>query len=625
MSCSPNLTRRGFGRLAAGLAATATLPTRGFALTATGRPLHGLSAFGDLKYPPDFPHFDYASPEAPSGGQFNFSVPNWGFNQSPLTFDTLNTFVLRGSAPPRMESLYDTLMASALDEPDAIYGALAQTVTLSDDRNAYVFALRPEATFSTGAPVTPVDVVFTYETFKEKGHPSLQIVLQQLERIEVEAPDRVRLVFSGHQTDQDALAAFAVPIIPKAFFDDQPFESVSTKAIPGSGRFQIKAYDFGRYIEYEKRPDYWAKDMGFARGLDHFDVIRIDFFRDRTTAFEAFKKGNIHFREESVSKTWATEYVFPAVTEGKVIKREFPKEKTPVFQCWALNQRRKRFADPRIRQAINMCFDFKWTNANMFYGLYQHADSCFESSDFKAEGPPSPAELEILEPLRDKLPDAVFGDVWRQPVSDGSGQDRKMLREALRLFSEAGWRQKNGRLVDANGQGFALEYLIDDPGFERVYGKFIQTLRLIGVDASIRLVDGAQYQDRQNRFDFDMIGAAFSLGATPSRNSLTDLFGSATRDRQGANNLVGMADPGVDALIEVVNKASDRRSLTMAMRALDRVLRARLDWIPNIYSQSHRAAFWDRFGFKPDKPDYGWPVESLWWFDAAKAKAIGKA
>ena len=618
-------TRRRFGQLALGAAASAALPSRGFAASPTDAPLHGLSAFGELKYPPDFANFDYASVDAPSGGQFNMSVPNWLLNQSPLTFDTLNTFVLKGNAPPRIETLYDALMTSSLDEPDSLYCALAKSVTIAPDRNAYIFELRPEATFSTGAKVTAEDVVFTYETFKEKGHPLLQLTLQELETVVAEAPDRVRLTFSGKQTDQEALGVFGTVILPKAFFDDVPFEKATSTAIPGSGGFDIKAFEFGRYIEYSKRPDYWAKDMGFNKGLDHFDTIRIDFFRDRTIGFEAFKKGNINFREEFTSKTWATDYGFPAVQNGSVIKREFPREKTPVFQCWALNQRRERFADKNVRRAINLCFDFEWTNAQMFYGIYNHSDSCFETSDFKAEGPPSPAELAILEPLRDKLPEEVFGEIWTQPVSDGSGRDRTRMREALKLFADAGWTQKNGKLVDESGQPFTFEYLIDDQGFERVYSKFMQTLNALGVDATFRLVDAAQYQERQNRFDFDMIGHAVSIGATPTRDSLTSLFGSQTKDREGSSNYVGMADPGVDALIDVVNRAQDRRSLTMAMRALDRVLRARFDWIPNIHSESHRAAYWDMFGFKEPKPDYGWPVERLWWLDEAKAKALGKA
>ena len=619
------LTRRRFGQWALAAGATTILPRAAFAEVATETPLHGLSAFGELKYGPDFTHFDYASPEAPQGGQMNLAVSNWTLNQSPSTFDTLNTFVLQGNAPPRMESLYDALMVSSLDEPDTNYCALAESVTVAKDRNAFVFKLRPEAKFSTGEPVTADDVVFTYETLKELGHPSLQVVLRAVSEIVAEDARTVRIGFSSDQSYQDALNAFGIPIVPRAFFDGKEFDRVSDEAIPGSGRFEIARSEFGRFIEYRKRDDYWAKDLPFARGLDHFDMLRIDFFRDRQPALEAFKKGIITFREEFTTKDWATEYDFPAVTSGAVVKREFPGEERPKFQCWALNQRRTRFADSRVRHAINMCFDFEWTNANLLFGQRIHSNSPFQGSEFVAEGKPSEAELALLEPLRGEMPDDVFGKVWVQPVSDGSGRDRGMLREATRLFAEAGWSRQGNRLVNEAGEPFRLEFMTQGQEQQRVYAKFMETLRMIGIDASTRLVDAAQYQDRVNRFDFDMILAAFSLSATPTRESLTLFFGSEAADRPGAYNYPGMTSKAVDALLAKAGSANSRDDLVTAMRALDRVLRWRLDWLPNINANVHRAAFWNIFGFQDTKPDYGWPVESLWWFDKEKAKAIGRA
>ncbi|WP_206455238.1 extracellular solute-binding protein [Aurantimonas marina] len=620
-----HLTRRRFGQLALAAGATAALPRTPFAEVATDTPLHGLSAFGELKYGPDFSHFDYANPEAPQGGQMNLAVSNWTLNQSPMTFDTLNTFVLQGNAPPRMESLYDALMVASLDEPDAIYCALAESVAVSKDRNAFTFKLRPEAKFSTGEPVTADDVVFTYETLKEVGHPSLQVVLRAVSEITAEDARTVRIGFSGDQSYQDALNAFGIPIVPRAFFEDKEFDRVSGETIPGSGRFAIARSEFGRFIEYRKREDYWAKDLPFARGLDHFDMLRIDFFRDRQPALEAFKKGIITFREEFTTKDWATEYDFPAVASGAVVKREFPGEERPKFQCWALNQRRTRFADSRVRHAINMCFDFEWTNANLLFGQRIHSDSPFQGSEFVAEGQPSEAELALLGPLRGDIPDAVFGEVWVQPVSDGSGRDRVMLREATRLLGEAGWTRRGNRLVNEAGEPFRLEFLTQGQEQQRVYAKFMETLRVIGIDASTRLVDAAQYQDRVNRFDFDMILAAFSLGATPTRESLSLFFSSDAADRSGAYNYPGMTSKAVDTLLAKAGSANSRADLVTAMRALDRVLRWRLDWLPNISSNVHRAAFWNIFGFKDTKPDYGWPVESLWWFDKDKARAIGRA
>ncbi|MEF2070770.1 extracellular solute-binding protein [Consotaella aegiceratis] len=606
-------TRRRFGQLAFGLGAAALRPKLSLAANPVETPLHGLSAFGELKYGPGYDAFDYAAPDAPTGGSFRMAPSYYYFNQSLLTFDTFNTFVLKGNAPPRMEKCYDALMTSALDEPDSIYGALAESVTISADRNTYTFKLRPEARFSDDSPVTAEDVAFSYLSLKEKGHPDLALDLRELTDAIADDEQTVRLVFSGRQSEQTVLGVLTDPIVPKSFFADRDFETTDLTPIPGSGRYRVGAYEPGRFIEYERRGDYWAEDLPFARGLDHFQTIRIEFFRDRQVAFEAFKKGQVHWREEFTSKNWATEYDFPAIVDGRVVRRTFPRERRPGFQCWALNQRRKRFADQRVRQAINLCFDFEWTNANMFYGLYVHSDSCFETSEFKAIDAPDQAELVLLEPLREQVPDAVFGKPWIQPVSDGSGNDRRLLKQALDLFAEAGWTNQGGALKNAAGETFTLEYLIDDQGFERVYGKFVETLRRLGIDAGFRLVDAAQYQDRRNNFDYDLIQGAWSLSATPTRDSLRTFFGSDTRDHQGSNNLPGMADPAVDALIDKAASAQSREDLVTAMRALDRVLRARLDWIPNIHSAEHRVAYWDHFGFKETKPDYGWPVEALWW------------
>ncbi|MBC8130605.1 MAG: ABC transporter substrate-binding protein [Rhizobiaceae bacterium] len=619
------LTRRGFGQLVFAGGAAALMPTVALAEIPADTPLHGLSAYGDLKYAAGFEAFGYANPDAPQGGRMNYAVPSWFFNQSVRTFDTLNTFVLRGNAPPRIEKLYDALMVTSLDEPDSLYCALAESVSISADRNAFTFRLRPEATFSTGAPVTAADVAFSYLTFKEKGHPALAVLLKIVADAIAEDERTVRIVFSGRQTMPDVLLALAIPIVPKAFYDGRDFETNDLTEIPGSGRYRVGRMAVGQYIEYERREDYWAKDMNFARGLDHFQTIRIDFFRDRQPALEAFKKGEIDFREEFTTRSWATEYEFPAVKAKRVIRREFPVETLPKFQCWALNQRRERFADVRVRRAINMCFDFEWTNANLLFGLRTHSDSCFEGSDFKATGTPSPEEAALLETLRGQIPDEAFGAVWAQPVSDGTGNDRRILRDALALFADAGWTRGAGGLVNAKGEVFRLEFMINGTEQQRVYGKFFDTLRLIGVDASFRLVDEAQYQDRQANYDFDMILAAFGLGATPTRESLSIFFGSAARDYPGSYNFPGMADAGVDALIERVGTSKTRAEMTIAMKCLDRVLRARLDWLPNITADMRRVAYWDMFGFKEPKPDYGFPVESLWWYDEAKAKAIGRA
>lgn len=621
---STRLPRRDFLALGAAAAGLPFLPGRSLAASATGTGLHGLSAFGDLKYGPDFRNFDYVKVDAPKGGTFNFSPPSWVFNQSPLTFNTLNTFVSRGDSPPRMDMCYDSLMVRALDEPDAIYGLLAKTVTISDDHNSFDFELRPEARFHDGTPVTAEDAAYAFNLFKQDGHPSLLLPLSRLQEAKAVNPATLRLTFDGKQSDLNILDVATYPIPAKAFFDANPFDASQLKAPLGSGPYKVGRVSAGQVIEFERVPDYWGRDLPVNRGLYNFDRIRIEFYQDRQAAFEAFKKGDIYYRQEATSRIWATGYDFPAFKAGKVVKREFPGEKRPMMQATALNQRRERFRDPRVRRAVALCFDFEWTNRNLFYGAYQRSQSTFETSDYRAEGLPSPAELALLEPLRGKVPAEAFGEAVLQPPSDGSGRDRKLLGQASRLLAEAGWSRKGGSVVNAKGERLTLEVLVDDDIFVRVYSPWIENMRAIGIDASVRMVDSSQYQARQTSFDYDAISTAASFSATPSRDELAGLFHSRSAGLQGSTNLPGTADPAIDALIDAVGAAKDRAALTVAMRALDRVLRARQDWIPNWFSANHRAAFWDMFGFKEPKPDFGFPVEAMWWFDKDKAARIGK-
>ncbi|PWK68396.1 extracellular solute-binding protein [Aminobacter sp. AP02] len=621
---SPRLPRRDFLALGAAAAVVPLLPRRVFAASPTGTGLHGLSAFGDLKYGPDFKNFDFVNLDAPKGGTFNFSPPNWVLNQSPLTFNTLNTFVSRGDAPPRMGLCYDSLMTSALDEPDAIYGLLAHSVTISDDRNSFDFALRSEARFNDGTPFTAEDAAYALTLFKKDGHPSLLLPLSHL--VEAKALDAhtLRISFDGKQSDRTVLDIATFPIPAKSFFEANPFDASQMKAPLGSGPYKVGRVSPGQTIEYERVADYWGRDLPVNRGLYNFDRIRIEFYQDRQAAFEAFKKGDIAYRQEFTSRIWATGYDFPAFTSGKVVKREFPGEKRPMMQATAINQRRERFRDPRVRRAMALCFDFEWTNRNLFYGAYQRSQSTFEKSTYRAEGLPSAAELALLEPFRGRIPEETFGEAVLQPPSDGSGRDRKLLGQASKLLADAGWARKDGSLRNTKGEPLTLEVLVDDDSFVRVYSPWIENMRTIGIDASIRMVDATQYQARQTSFDFDAISTAASFSATPSRDEIDGFFHSRAANMQGSTNLPGTADPAIDALVDAVGAAKDREALTVAMRALDRALRARLDWIPNWFSANHRAAFWDMFGYKEPKPDFGFPVEAMWWFDKDKAARIGK-
>jgi microcin C transport system substrate-binding protein len=613
--------------LAAGAAVLAAplLPGRAFADSPTGVPLHGLSAFGDLKYKPDFTHFDYVQLDAPKGGIFNFSPPNWYHNQSVLTFNTLNSFVARGEAPPRMELCFDSLLTGALDEPDSLYGLVAESVTLSPDRNTFEFALRPQARFHDGTPLTAEDVAFSYTLLKKDGHPDFFLALTQLTEAVATSPTSVRLTFNGKQSARTILNVAGFPILSKAFFTENPFDSSQMKAPLGSGAYRVGRVTPGQTMEYERVADYWGADLPVNRGRNNFDRLRIEFYQDRQAAFEAFKKGDIGFRQEFTSRVWATGYDFPALKAGKVVKREFPGEKRPSMQAVAINQRHERFRDVRVRRAIGMCFDFEWTRRNLFYDSYERSQSCFETSDYRAEGQPSPAELVLLEPFRGQIPDEAFGEAVIQVASDGSGRDRKLLGAASKLLAEAGWTREGAQLTSAKGEKLSVEFLVDDDTFVRISSPWVENMKAIGIDATIRQVDSTQYEARQSSFEFDMIMMALSFSATPTRDDIEGLFHSSAAKMRGASNLPGTSDPAIDALIDHVGGATDRETLTTALRALDRVLRARQDWIPSWFAANHRAAFWDMFGFKQPKPDFGFPVETLWWFDKDKAAAIGKA
>jgi microcin C transport system substrate-binding protein len=619
--------RREFLKSAGALAAALALPasiSRAFAQNPTGERLHGISAFGELKYAPDFAHFDYVNPRAPKGGRFHMSVGNWLYNQNTQTFNTLNTFVLGGDAPPRMERCFDSLMVSALDEPDSLYCHLAEWMEISDDRNTYRFGLRQEAKFHDGAQVSAEDVVFSLNLLKSDGHPTLASPLRAMQRAAAVDEAVVEIVYDGTQSGRAILSLAILPVLSELYYTANPFDA-STVDIPlSSGPYRPGRLESGRFIEYERVPHYWAAERSTALGLNNFDVLRIEFFAERLAEFEAFKKGDIHWRQEATSQICATGYDFPAISDGRVLKREFPRELRPMMQAWALNQRRTPFEDRRVREAIGLCFDFEWTNAKLFYNLYTRSQSLFENSDFKAEGMPDEAEKALMETLEGDIPAEAFGDVALMPVSDGSGRDRRLLQRAVELLGEAGYERQGSGMV-RDGRPLTVELLIGASVFERLLGSYVENLRRIGIQASIRLVDPAQFNARTTNYDFDMVMSAVSFGPTPTAESLDEFFSTRSAERPGGNNLPGVQAGVYDELLDRMAKVSSRDELVTVMKVLDRVLRARLDWIPNWYSANHLVAYWDMFGFEEPKPDYGWPVEALWWYDEEKAAAIGRS
>ncbi|MEX0854052.1 MAG: extracellular solute-binding protein [Bauldia sp.] len=616
------LTRRG-AIAAAGASAAAGLIPLPFAWAAGRTGLHGLSVFGELKYPPDFKHFDYITADAPKAGRMNFAPPNRGYNQSFETFNTLNSFVLKGAAPPRIELTFDSLMTRAADEPEAVYGLVAESVDVSDDGSLFTFRLRPEARFNNGTPLTAEDVAYSLTVLKEKGHPTIVQPLGPMVKAEATDAHSVAVRLDEERTRDTILTIVELPIFSKAYYANQDFEA-STLAPPlGSGPYRVGRMSAGRFIEYERVADYWGNDLPVNIGHFNFDVIRTDFYTERQAAFEAFKKGEITHREEFTSITWAQGYGFPAVIQGRVKKStDFPSEKRPSHQGWYINTRRGKLRDPRTRQGIGLAFDFEWSNKNLFFDSYVRQTSIFGDSDYAATGTPSAAERAILEPFRSTLPAEIFGEAYVPPKTDGSGRDRAMLKRAADLLAAAGWRQIGNDLVDEEGAPFELEFLIDAQVFERILSPYVQNLKALGINASIRQVDPVQAQARENDFDYDIVLQAFSFAATPI-DGLAQFYGSRAAATPGSRNYSGVKEPAIDAALDRLPSVTTREELIAVTRVIDRVFRAGHYWTPAWSLANHRLAYWDVFGWPPTKPDFAFTPETTWWFDKDRAKAIG--
>jgi microcin C transport system substrate-binding protein len=574
---------------------------------------HGLSAFGDLALAPDFDHFAYANPDAPKGG--TFSLVGWG---GVTTFNSLNNYILKGDAAQGLELLFDSLMVRAADEPDAVYGLVAENAEVADDGMSVTFTLRPEARFSDGSKLTADDVVFSFETLKEKGHPIYHQMLRDVVKAEALDPQTVRYTFEGNLVRDLPLTVAELPILSKAYYATKPFDQTTLEPPLGSGPYLVDRMIQGRTIVYRRNPDYWAKDLPVNRGRWNFDKIVYEYFRDRTAGMEAFKAGTYDFREEFTSKVWATEYDFPAIRDGRVKKEVLPDETPSGTQGFFINTRRDQLKDRRVREALDLVFDFEWTNRNMFYGLYDRTQSFFENSPMKAEGEPSEAERTLLQGLGVPVPKEALGAVYLPPKTDGSGRNRTLFVEAGKLLDEAGWTIKNGVRVNDKGEPLKIEVLMFEPVMERIAAPYIKNLKLLGIDARLRMVDPAQYQQRLKDFDFDITTQRYSMRNTPGVE-LRSYFGSQAADLDGSLNLAGIKDPAVDALIERVVAAKTREDMTIAARALDRVLRAGHYWVPHWYKGSNTVAYWDKFSRPETKPKYDRGILDTWWFDEAKA------
>jgi microcin C transport system substrate-binding protein len=544
------------------------------------------------------------------------------YNQNFQTFNSLNSYILRGDAAQGMELTFAALMKRATDEPDAMYGLAARAVRISDDGLTYRYLIRREARFHDGTPLTAHDAAFSLNILKEQGHP---LITQRMrDYAGAEAADDATLIvrFAPGRARDVPLFVAELPIFSRAYYSSHTFDESNLSIPLGSGPYRVGRFDAPRYIEYERVADWWGASLPVNVGMNNFDVVRYEFYRDREVGFVGFTAKSYLFREEFTSRVWATRYDFPAIRDGRVKRDEIPDDTPSGAQGWFPNLRRDKFKDRRVREALIYAFDFEWTNKNVMYGSYERTHSVFQNSPMMAKGPPGADELALLEPFRGRVPDEVFGAPFVPPVSDGSGRDRTLLRKAHTLLNEAGCTLKDTRRMTATGEPFTIEFLIDDTSFEPHHLGYIKNLETLGIEATTRLVDPVQYKARQDDRDFDIMVERLSFSLTPG-DELRTYLSSEAADIKGSFNVGGIKDPVIDALIVKVMAATTRPSLVTACKALDRVVRAGRYWVPQWYKASHRIAYWDVFGHPAVKgPRYDRGVPETWWHDAAKAKKL---
>jgi microcin C transport system substrate-binding protein len=569
------------------------------------------AALGYLpKYPTHFDHYDYVRPDAPKGGDLTLAARG--------SFDSLNPFVLKGNAAAGLGQLvFESLLDQSLDEPYSLYAHLAEDIQLAPDRLSVTFRLDPRARFSNGKPVTAEDVKFSFDTLKSKAaHPMYRFYWTDLKRAVVVNARTVRFEFSRVNPELYLIAA-QIPIFCRDWVAGRPFDKLATVVPIGSGPYRVENYDLGKQIRYVRNPDYWAANHNTRRGMFNFDRIAFKYYRDDTVMLEAFKAGEFEFNWEFNSKAWARDYVGPPFVSGQIKREELRQHNNAGMQGFVFNLRRKLFQDHRVRRALTLAFDFEWSNRHLFYDQYTRCDSYFSNSEFAARGLPQGAELRLLEPFRHRLPAAVFDSVWEPPGTAPPHSLRGNLLRAKQLLAGAGWSVQGGELRNAAGEPMAFEVLLTSAqkGFDRILAPYGHNLERLGVRMTYRTVDSALYQRRTDQFDFDMIVASFGASQSPG-NELLSRFHSSSADQEGSDNIIGIKDPVVDALIEKVIYAPDRRHLVTAVRALDRVLLHGDYLVPNWYIATHRVAYWDRFGIPKTLPLYynadTW-MRMTWW------------
>lgn len=560
------------------------------------------------KYSPGFDHFDYVQPDAPRGGTLTLS----GFGD----FDSFNPYILKGVSADGLSGLvFEPLMVQSADEPYSVYAHIADDIELAEDGLSVTFRINPEARFSNGDPVLAEDVKFSFDTIKsDKGHPRYRFYWADIREAVVVDPRTVRFEFSQVNPELHMIAA-QIPVFSRKWVGDVPFDKLTRELPVGTGPYVISRYNLGKDVVFERDPEYWARNLNTRRGMYNFDRIIFKYYRDSTVELEALKAGEFDFKHVNHSKQWARDYAGPQFDDGRISKQEFRHRNNAGMQGFVFNLRRPKFQDPRVRKAIALAFDFAWSNRNLFYNQYERCDSYFSNSELASSGLPEGKELELLRRYDDDLPAEVFTTVWEPASTVEPGALRRNLREAKRLLEEAGWKVSDGKLRNAKGELFQIEFLLAQKGFERILAPFGHNLAKLGIELRYRTVDVSLYVRRRRTFDFDMMVASFSQSQSPG-NELLNLWSSSAADQEGSNNIIGIMDPAIDALIREVIYAPDRENLVIASRALDRVMLHGDYLVPNWYIDQHRVAYWDKFERPETLPSYyeatNWALQTWW-------------
>ncbi|PID41405.1 MAG: hypothetical protein CSB48_14775 [Proteobacteria bacterium] len=564
---------------------------------------------GATRYNADFRHFDYVNPDAPKGGTVKLGTVGRGGG-----YDSFNPFIVKGISAAGVDYIYDTLTQHASDEAFTEYGHVAQTIEMPEDRSQVTFHLNPKARFHDGHPVTAEDIEFSFNTLVEQGRPFYAAYYRDVDHIEIINDHSIKFVFKTDQNKELPLILGQLPVLPKHYWQDRDFSKTSLEPPLGSGPYKIRSFQAGRSVTYERVKDYWAKDLPTARGMYNFDEIIYEYYLDNTVALEAFKSGEFDFRQENTSRNWATAYVGDAFDNGTLIKEEIKHENPTGMQAFVFNTRKEVFSDPTVREALSYAFDFEWTNKNLFYGAYARTKSFFSNSELASSGLPSGEELEILKKYKSQLPAQIFTTPFTVPTTKGDGNVRNNLRKAIKLLRKAGWSIKNNKMTNKKtGKTLAFEVMLISKDFERIVQPFIQNLKKIGVDVTIRLVDASQYINRIRSFDFDSIVYTFGQSNSPG-NEQMEYWHSSKADIPGSRNIIGIKSPVVDELIQLVINAKDREQLIQRTRALDRVLLQGHYVIPQWHNRSYRIAYKKELKRPKISPKYSLGFDT-WWLE----------